>query len=146
MMNSDEKYMKLALELAKKGSGKTKPNPMVGAVIVKDNKIISTGYHKHYRADHAEVDAIKKAAVSLKGAVIYSTLEPCTENSFHIPCYKAIIDAGIKEVVVGTRDPNPVVNGKGMELLKDAGINVRYGILEKEAREMNKEYNEGFEG
>ncbi|WP_019132085.1 bifunctional diaminohydroxyphosphoribosylaminopyrimidine deaminase/5-amino-6-(5-phosphoribosylamino)uracil reductase RibD [Peptoniphilus obesi] len=134
----DEKYMKLCLELAKKATGYVSPNPLVGAVIVKDGEIISTGYHKKYGDLHAEVDAINNAKEDLEGTTMYVNLEPCSHYGSQPPCVKKIIEAKIKRVVIGVKDPNPLVAGRGIKELTDHGIEVRVGVLEDECLELNK--------
>lgn len=134
----DEKYMKLCLELAKKATGYVSPNPLVGAVIVKDGEPISTGYHKHYGGPHAEVDAINNAKEDLAGSTLYVNLEPCSHYGEQPPCVDKIIESKIKRVVVGVKDPNPLVAGKGIQKLIDNGIEVRVGVLEDECLEINK--------
>lgn len=133
-----ENYMKLALELAEKGRGKVSPNPMVGAVIVKENRVIGKGYHECYGEAHAEVKAFENATVDVEGATLYVTLEPCSHYGKTPPCVNKIIDKKIKEVVIGSLDPNPLVSGRGVQKLIDAGIEVTIGVLEKECRELNE--------
>lgn len=133
--------MKRALNLAKKANYRTSPNPMVGAVIVKDGKIISEGYHKKAGLPHAEAEAIAKSSHSLKNSTLYVTLEPCCHrNKRTPPCTDAIISSGIKRVVIAMRDPNPEVSGKGIEILKNNGIEVLEGVLEVEAKKLNEFY------
>lgn len=134
---TDEKYMQLAIELAKKGEGWTNPNPMVGAVIVKAGNIIGQGYHEKYGQLHAERNAIASCSESPKGATIYVTLEPCCHYGKTPPCTEAIIKNKIARVVVGSMDPNILVAGKGIEILKQSGIQVTVGVLEKECNELN---------
>ncbi len=134
---NDYTYMQLALKLAEKGMGKTAPNPMVGAVIVKDNQVIGQGYHKQYGALHAERDAFASLTQAAEGATLYVTLEPCCHYGKTPPCTDAIIDHNIKRVVVATLDPNPLVAGKGIQILKEHGIDVTVGILEQEALHLN---------
>lgn len=134
----DKKYMKRAIKLAKKGLGYTNPNPMVGAVVVKDDQIIGEGYHEVYGQSHAEMNALNNAYESVKGATMYVTLEPCAHHGNTPPCALAIIEHKIKHVVIGLVDPNPLVNHKGIELLKEAGIKVTTGVLEDEIQELNK--------
>ncbi|SHK18804.1 diaminohydroxyphosphoribosylaminopyrimidine deaminase [Anaerobranca californiensis DSM 14826] len=134
----DVQYMKRAIELAQKGWGKTRPNPLVGAVIVKGDKIIAEGFHQAYGRDHAEVDALKKINFNGEGATLYVNLEPCSHYGKTPPCTEAIIKSGIKKVVVAMKDPNPLVAGKGLKILRENGIEVVSGILEKEARELNE--------
>ena len=136
--NSDEKYMARAIELAKRGTGSVNPNPLVGAVVVKDGKIIGEGWHKKYGGPHAEVWALNEAGENAKGATIYVTLEPCSHQGKTPPCAKRIVEAGIKRCVVACIDPNPLVAGKGMKIIEDAGIEVKFGVLEKEAKDVNK--------
>jgi len=137
MVKLDEKYMKLALELAALGEGNVNPNPMVGAVVVKDGEIIGRGYHKKYGGPHAEVFALEEAEKEAKGATIYVTLEPCSHYGKTPPCAEKIIKMGIKRCVIATLDPNPLVAGKGVKLLKDAGIEVKINILKEEALKQN---------
>jgi diaminohydroxyphosphoribosylaminopyrimidine deaminase / 5-amino-6-(5-phosphoribosylamino)uracil reductase len=125
----DKKYMERAINLAEKGRGKTSPNPMVGTVIVKDGTIISTGYHKMAGLPHAEIEAINNSKKSLEGSVMYVTLEPCTFHGKTPPCTEEIIKHNFKEIVIGCIDPNPLVNGKGVEFLKKSGLKVRTGLL-----------------
>ena len=133
--------MKRCLELAAKGLGKVAPNPMVGCVIVCDNKIIAEGFHEFYGEPHAEPNAIKQVDDELlKKCSLYVSLEPCSHHGKTPPCADLIISKGIKKVCVGNLDPNPLVAGKGIQKLKDAGIEVEYGILDKECRELNKRF------
>ncbi|MDW7999005.1 MAG: bifunctional diaminohydroxyphosphoribosylaminopyrimidine deaminase/5-amino-6-(5-phosphoribosylamino)uracil reductase RibD, partial [Thermodesulfovibrio sp.] len=133
--------MKRALLLAKMANWKTSPNPMVGAVIVKNGKIISEGYHKKAGLPHAEAEAIMKAKESLKDSTLYVTLEPCCHRDKKTPpCVDSIINSGIKRVVIAMRDPNPKVSGKGVETLKSHGIEVIEGVLEEESRKLNEFY------
>lgn len=134
---NDEKYMLRAIELAKKGIGWVNPNPLVGAVIVKNDEIISEGYHRKYGEFHAERDAISKCSQSMKGSTIYVTLEPCCHHGKQPPCTQAIIDAGVSKVVVGSMDPNPLVGGKGIQILKDNGIEVEFGLCKEECEALN---------
>lgn len=132
-----EEYMKLAIELAKKGIGHTNPNPIVGAVVVKDNRIISQGYHEKYGSYHAERNALLNLE-NAEGADLYVTLEPCSHFGKTPPCTDIIIEKKIKRVIIGAKDPNPLVAGKGIEKLKQAGIEVICGILEKECLDINE--------
>ena len=134
----DKKYMERALELAALGEGNVNPNPMVGAVVVKDGKILGEGYHKKYGGPHAEVFALEEAGEKAKGATIYVTLEPCSHYGKTPPCAKKIIDMGIKRCVIASLDPNPLVSGRGIKMMTDAGIEVITGIMEKEALELNR--------
>lgn len=138
----DEKYMKRALELAEKGAGRTNPNPLVGAVIVKDGQIIGEGYHQVYGSHHAEVnaflDAAKDPSRDVRGATMYVTLEPCSHYGKTPPCANAIVEKGISRVVVALEDPNPEVSGRGIKILKDSGIEVVTGVMEAESRKLNE--------
>lgn len=133
--------MKRALELAGKGRGFTSPNPMVGAVIVKNEKIIGEGYHKKAGEAHAEVIAIQSATESVEGATIYVTLEPCSHFGRTPPCSELIIDKNLKKVVIAASDPNPLVSGRGIENLRRAGIEVITGVCEKESHKLNEVFN-----
>ncbi len=135
---SDERYMRLALELGRKGEGWTRPNPIVGAVVVKDGRVVGWGWHKRYGGPHAEVFALEEAGAAARGATIYVTLEPCSHYGKTPPCVDRIIRAGIARAVVACRDPNPLVNGKGIEKLRAAGIEVAEGVLEEEAQRENE--------
>jgi diaminohydroxyphosphoribosylaminopyrimidine deaminase/5-amino-6-(5-phosphoribosylamino)uracil reductase len=137
---ADERYMKRALQLARRGIGQVSPNPMVGAVIVRSGEIIAEGYHRKFGADHAERDAIQRASKSVKGATIYVNLEPCCHWGKTPPCVDILIEQGIKRVVIGTLDPHPLVDGKGVQILRDHGIEVVEGLLEEEARALNEVY------
>ena len=136
-MSDDNKYMLLAIEQAELGKGKVSPNPLVGCVIVKNDKVIATGYHKEFGGPHAEVDAISKIDGNLKGCTVYVTLEPCSHTGKTPPCADALIDAGVKKVIVAMKDPNPLVAGSGLKKLHDAGIETEDGLLEAQARELN---------
>ncbi|MFJ7676543.1 bifunctional diaminohydroxyphosphoribosylaminopyrimidine deaminase/5-amino-6-(5-phosphoribosylamino)uracil reductase RibD [Peribacillus sp. NPDC097198] len=139
-MNNDQYYMKLALDLAGSAKGKTNPNPIVGAVIVKDGVIAGTGIHRKAGEPHAEVHAFKMAGEYAKGGTLYVTLEPCSHYGKTPPCANLVKESGIKRVVVAMEDPNPEVAGRGIALLKEAGIEVEVGILEKEARRLNERF------
>jgi diaminohydroxyphosphoribosylaminopyrimidine deaminase / 5-amino-6-(5-phosphoribosylamino)uracil reductase len=128
----DEKYLRMACRLAQKAAGRTSPNPQVGAVIVRQGKIVGRGYHRFAGGDHAEIAALKRAGAQARGATLYITLEPCSHHGRTPPCTGALIRAGIKEVVCGRKDPNPLVAGRGFRRLRRAGIKVRAGVLEKE--------------
>lgn len=138
MRLSDEDFMRQALSLATKGRKWASPNPMVGAVIVREGKVVGKGYHRGYGGPHAEVEALSRVQGPLEGATLYVNLEPCCHYGKTPPCTQAILEAGIREVVVGTLDPNPLVKGKGVEELRRAGVSVRVGVLEKECREVNR--------
>ncbi|OHB57495.1 MAG: riboflavin biosynthesis protein RibD [Planctomycetes bacterium GWF2_42_9] len=131
------KYMRMALAIAAKGRGRVEPNPMVGAVIVKNGKIIGKGYHERFGGPHAEINALKNCKVSPEGATLYVTLEPCCHFGKTPPCTDAVIKAGIKKVVAAVQDPTKKVAGKGFKILKKAGIEVVCGVCEKEAKELN---------
>jgi diaminohydroxyphosphoribosylaminopyrimidine deaminase/5-amino-6-(5-phosphoribosylamino)uracil reductase len=136
----DKKFMLEALALARSQMGKTSPDPMVGALVVKGGRIISRGYHAEQSTPHAEAFAIQKAGERAKGATLYLNLEPCCHYGYNPPCTHAIIKAGIKSVVAAMQDPNPLVNGKGFAQLRDAGIKVKVGVLEEEAMELNEAF------
>lgn len=130
-------FMKIAIDEAKKGIGAVNPNPLVGAVLVKDNNILAVGHHEFYGGPHAEVNAINKANIT-EGSTLYVTLEPCSHHGKTPPCTELIIKSKIKKCVIATLDPNPLVSGKGVQQLQNAGIEVIIGILEKEAKDLNK--------
>ena len=134
----DTEYMKLALALAEKGEGWTSPNPMVGAVIVKDGQIIGQGYHERYGELHAERNALLSCTQSPKGAQMYVTLEPCCHYGKQPPCVEAVLEAGIRRVVVGSHDPNPLVSGKGIRILREHGVEVAEHVLEEECDRLNE--------
>lgn len=135
---TDESYIKLAIEIAKKGHGKVSPNPLVGCIIVKNDRILGAGFHEKFGSKHAEVNAIEKAGNSVEGATLYSNLEPCSHYGKTPPCVDLIISSKIKKVVIGTLDMNPQISGKGVKKLKAAGIEVKVGILENECITLNK--------
>ncbi len=135
---NDETYIKLCIELAKRAVGFVSPNPLVGCVIVKNNKIIGAGFHQKYGDNHAEVNAINSAKESLYNSTLYVNLEPCAHYGNTPPCAEQIIKSGIKKVVIGTIDSNPLVQGKGIKRLKQSGIEVKVGVLEQECYELNK--------
>ncbi|HCY74822.1 MAG TPA: bifunctional diaminohydroxyphosphoribosylaminopyrimidine deaminase/5-amino-6-(5-phosphoribosylamino)uracil reductase RibD [Ignavibacteriales bacterium] len=135
---ADESYIQLAIEIAKKGEGSVSPNPLVGCVIVKNNRIIGAGYHQKYGEDHAEINAINSSSESLEGSTLYVNLEPCSHYGKTPPCVERIIKEKIKRVVIGTLDINPLVSGNGVKALKKAGVEVKVGVLEKECIELNK--------
>lgn len=139
-MKNDKKFMNRALFLAKKGKFTTDPNPNVGCVIVKKNKIISEGFHFQSGKEHAEILALRKASTKAKGSTVYVTLEPCIHYGKTPPCVDALISASVKRVVVAAKDPNPKVSGLGLYKLKNHGIEVKYGIF----REKSKKLNQGF--
>ena len=134
----DREMMSEALRLAKMGQYTARPNPMVGCVIVNHGKVVGRGWHQKFGQAHAEVNALKEAAGSAKGATCYVTLEPCAHFGKTGPCAKALIDAGVSRVVAAMQDPNPQVAGRGFELLSDAGIEIAFGLLETQARQLNR--------
>jgi diaminohydroxyphosphoribosylaminopyrimidine deaminase/5-amino-6-(5-phosphoribosylamino)uracil reductase len=136
----DEKYIQLALQLAEKGRGKTSPNPMVGALVVKGNRILAKGFHQKFGGPHAEAVALHACGDKARGAKLYINLEPCCHYGKTPPCTDLIIRSGIRRVVCSAIDPNPQVNGKGIERLRKAGIEVGVGVLEHEARKLNEVY------
>jgi diaminohydroxyphosphoribosylaminopyrimidine deaminase/5-amino-6-(5-phosphoribosylamino)uracil reductase len=140
MNDLDEKFMREALRQARKGMGQTSPNPTVGAVIVRNGKVLSTGYHREAGLPHAEVEALNKLGAKATGGTLYVTLEPCNHYGRTPPCTEAIVSSGIKRVVVGMKDPNPGVSGGGCEFLRDNGIQVKAGVLETECRQINEAF------
>jgi len=138
---NDEYYIRKALHLARRGLGKTSPNPAVGAIIVKDDEIIGQGYHRRYGEKHAEINAIQDARGRVSGATLYVTLEPCCHYRKKTPpCVNAIIKHNIGRVVIGTVDPNPQVNGEGIEILNRHGIATEVGVLKEECHRINETY------
>jgi len=141
MKSNDEKYMRMALRLAEKARGRTSPNPMVGAVVVKNGKVISRGYHRMAGEPHAEAIALKKAGKKARGATLYVTLEPCSHtNKRTPPCTPLVLQSKVKRVVISMVDPNPHVSGDGIKTLRKAGIEVVTGVLEAEAKKLNEAY------
>ena len=138
--NSDKIFMREALNLAKKVIGIVSPDPAVGAVLVKNGKILAKGYHDRFTAPHAEVYAIKKAGNAAKGSTLFINLEPCCHYGNNPPCTRTVINAGIKRVVASMADPNPLVNGKGFKQLQKAGIKVDIGLMEEEAKSLNESF------
>ncbi len=142
----DRRYMKRALELAENGVGKVNPNPLVGAVIVKDGRIIGEGWHEKYGQAHAEVNAIRSAETpagciggeTVEGSTVYVNLEPCSHYGKTPPCVELLIRKRVKRVVIGTLDPNPLVTGQGIQKLRAAGIEVEIGVMEQECRKVNE--------
>lgn len=132
----DRRFLRLACGLARKSAGRTSPNPMVGAVLVRRGQIVGAGYHRVAGSEHAEIVALNQAGAKAKDATLYITLEPCSHYGRTPPCADALIRAGIKEVVAGMRDPNPRVAGRGFQRLRRAGIVVRVGLLETQCRTM----------
>lgn len=135
---TDESYIKLTLEIAKKGIGFVSPNPLVGCIIVKDNRIISAGYHQKYGENHAEINAIEKSTESVEGSTLYVNLEPCVHYGKTPPCVDKIIEKKINRVVIGTLDMNPLVSGKGVKKLIENGVEVKVGLLENECIDLNR--------
>ncbi|MGB3213074.1 MAG: bifunctional diaminohydroxyphosphoribosylaminopyrimidine deaminase/5-amino-6-(5-phosphoribosylamino)uracil reductase RibD [Desulforhopalus sp.] len=138
--SQDKQFMRLALKQAQKGVGRTSPNPCVGAVIVKDGEVIAQGYHKKSGSPHAEIHALRNASESVLGASIYVTLEPCNHTGKTPPCSQAILEHGLSRVVIGMPDPNPLVNGGGIDFLKSHGIEVISGVLEQECMALNSPF------
>ena len=137
--------MEFAVALAAKGKFTAKPNPVVGCVIVNNNEIVGQGYHQNYGGNHAEINAInsvykkyKKAKDILKESTLFCTLEPCNHDGKTPPCTNEIVRRGIKNVVIGCEDPNPIVKSNGIKYLMENGVNVRFGILEKECKDLHK--------
>lgn len=137
---NDEYFMKKAIKLALKARGLTSPNPLVGAVIVKNNKILATGFHKRAGLAHAEIIALTKAGKKARGAKLYLNLESCCHFGRTPPCVYAILESEIKEVILGTVDPNPMMNGRSIKLLEAHGTKVKTGILAKECQEINQPF------
>src|SRR4030088_210362 len=140
MSGEDEKYMRRALRLAARAAGRTSPNPMVGAVFVRGDKIVGDGYRRAAGEPHAEVNALAKAGDDARGATLYTTLEPCAHHGRTPPCVDAIVTAGVRRVVAAMRDPDPRTDGKGFRQLRASGVEVEQGMLEAEALRLN----EGF--
>ena len=132
-----KEHMYRCIELAKNGIHTCKPNPRVGCVIVKDEKIIGEGWHKKTGGDHAEIMALKNCEVNPEGSVVFISLEPCTHKGRTAPCIEAIIDAKVSKVIFSSLDPNPKVSGKSIDILSAAGIEVSHGLLEEESSELN---------
>jgi diaminohydroxyphosphoribosylaminopyrimidine deaminase/5-amino-6-(5-phosphoribosylamino)uracil reductase len=137
---SDEDFMRAALQLAGKGEGWVSPNPMVGAVVVRGGKIISSGYHRRFGGPHAEVEALSRVENGLQDATLYVTLEPCCHYGKTPPCTDLILKRGLARVVVGALDPSPQVGGRGIQTLRESGIAVWVGVLEEACRKLNRTY------
>lgn len=137
---NDRTMMKRALRLAAKGRGRTSPNPMVGAVVVREGEVVGEGYHEEYGGPHAEVNALRRAGEAARGATVYVTLEPCNHHGKTPPCTDALLKAGVERVIVGMRDPNPHVEGYGGDFLHRRGMTVSLGLLEQECRELNQAF------
>jgi diaminohydroxyphosphoribosylaminopyrimidine deaminase / 5-amino-6-(5-phosphoribosylamino)uracil reductase len=131
-------FMKLALRLAARGAGWVSPNPMVGAVVVKDGQIVGRGFHRRVGAAHAEVEALRQAGEAARGADLYVTLEPCNHQGRTPPCTQAVLAAGVARVIIAAQDPNPQVDGGGAEYLRSRGVRVDVGLLDAEARRLNE--------
>lgn len=140
-MSNDQFYMRLALDNARAMKGQTEPNPLVGSVIVNNNRIVGIGTHLKAGEPHAEIHAIRMAGEQARNGTIYVTLEPCSHYGRTGPCALAIVEAGIKKVIIATLDPNPVVAGNGVKILQDAGIEVVVGVMGDESRQMNEVFN-----
>ncbi|MFA6349546.1 MAG: bifunctional diaminohydroxyphosphoribosylaminopyrimidine deaminase/5-amino-6-(5-phosphoribosylamino)uracil reductase RibD [Candidatus Omnitrophota bacterium] len=140
MKKDDIYYMKIARDLALKARGKTSPNPLVGAVVVRNNRIVGRGFHKKCGTAHAEIIALDNAGQNAEGAKLYVTLEPCGHYGRTPPCVHKIIQSGVKEVVVGMLDPNPVNNGKSIQILRQNKIKVKVGLLEEELKKINESF------
>jgi diaminohydroxyphosphoribosylaminopyrimidine deaminase/5-amino-6-(5-phosphoribosylamino)uracil reductase len=141
MKSLDEKYMRMALRLAEKANGRTSPNPMVGAVVVKNGHAVGRGYHRKAGEPHAEAIALKKAGSASRGATLYVTLEPCSHtNKRTPPCTPRVIQSGVKRVVIAMVDPNPHVSGGGIRTIRKSGIEIVTGVLEAEARKLNEAF------
>ena len=138
MNDIDATYMKLALSLAARGAGWVSPNPMVGAVVVRGGKVVGRGYHRRAGLPHAEVEALRSAGETARGADLYVTLEPCNHQGKTPPCTQAILSAGVRRVIIATPDPNPQVTGGGAEFLAARGVEVNVGLLGAEARRLNE--------
>ncbi len=134
----DADYMKMALDLAAKAMGRTSPNPMVGAVVVRDGEVVGKGFHARAGTPHAEVLALQNAGERARGSTLYVTLEPCCHFGRTGPCTEAVIQAGVGRVVAAMADPNPLVAGRGLARLKSAGLEVHCGVMEEEARKLNE--------
>src|SRR5229473_850735 len=140
MEHGDEKWMARALELAEKGRGYVEPNPLVGAVIVHDGKVVGEGWHESFGKPHAEINALAKAGEAARGAALYVTLEPCCHHGKTPPCTEAILRAGVLRVVAAMKDPFPAVAGQGVARLRQAGVVLEMGLMENEARRLNAPY------
>lgn len=140
MLEADRVWMRRSLDLAGRARGRTSPNPMVGAVLVKNGEIVGEGFHAYAGSDHAEVVAIREAGAGAAGATLYVNLEPCCHQGRTPACVERIVQAGIRRVVAACQDPNPVVNGKGIAALREAGLSVDVGLLAEEAERLNEAF------
>lgn len=138
--HSETKWMRQALRLARRGRGRVEPNPMVGCVLVRDDKAVGQGWHRRFGGPHAEVEALRRAGPEAKGATAFVTLEPCSHQGKTPPCTDALLAAGIKRVVTAMEDPFPEVSGQGMRMLRTAGVRVDLGLCREEAAELNAPY------
>jgi diaminohydroxyphosphoribosylaminopyrimidine deaminase / 5-amino-6-(5-phosphoribosylamino)uracil reductase len=139
-LDVDDRYMWMALDLARQGRGRTSPNPMVGAVVVQGSEVVGSGYHQAVGGSHAEITALEKAGEKARGATLYVNLEPCNHHGRTGPCTEAIIKAGISRVVAAMQDPNPLVSGRGFARLVEEGIKLKEGVLEDKARQLNEAF------
>ncbi len=140
MVREDEQWMRRALRLAERGRGRTSPNPMVGAILVKDGRVVGEGYHAKAGEAHAEIIALERAGEEARGATLYLNLEPCAHFGKTPPCAPRVVEEGVKRVAIGMQDPNSLVRGKGIEILRKAGLDVVVGILEEECRRLNEAF------
>jgi diaminohydroxyphosphoribosylaminopyrimidine deaminase/5-amino-6-(5-phosphoribosylamino)uracil reductase len=140
MLSTEEFWMRRALELAERGRGYVEPNPLVGAVVVRDGQLVGEGWHQRYGEAHAEVHALAAAGEAARGATLYVTLEPCCHHGKTPPCTDAVLRAGVRRVVAAMTDPFPAVAGKGADILRQAGVTVAFGVGEAEARRLNAPY------
>ena len=136
----DKAYIRRTLELAEMGMGLVSPGAMVGAVVVKNDRVVGEGFYTYDGIDHAEIIALRQAGAAAQGATVYTSLEPCSHQGRTPPCAKALIDAGVARVAAAIADPNPQVHGRGLEMLRSAGIQVESGILEDQARRLNEAF------
>jgi len=137
-LDVDDRFMWMALDLARQGRGRTSPNPLVGAVVVQGTEVVGSGYHQYAGSPHAEIVALKKAGEKARDATLYINIEPCNHHGRTGPCTEAIIKAGISRVVAAMEDPNPLVSGRGFARLSEAGIKVKEGVLENKAKKLNE--------
>ncbi|MBI4535692.1 MAG: bifunctional diaminohydroxyphosphoribosylaminopyrimidine deaminase/5-amino-6-(5-phosphoribosylamino)uracil reductase RibD [Ignavibacteriae bacterium] len=133
-----EEFMAECLQLAEKGKGKVSPNPLVGAILVKKGKIVARGYHKRFGGPHAEVVCLQSYRGNARSATLYINLEPCAHFGKTPPCTDLLLESGIRKIVIGMKDPNPIVSGRGIQILRSAGVAVTVGVLEEEAQDLNK--------
>jgi diaminohydroxyphosphoribosylaminopyrimidine deaminase/5-amino-6-(5-phosphoribosylamino)uracil reductase len=140
MNESDSQWMERALELAERGRGYVEPNPLVGAVLVREGKMVGEGWHEKYGQAHAEINALAAAAEAARGATLYVSLEPCCHHGKTPPCTDAILRAGIGRVIVAMLDPYPAVSGRGAHLLRESGLSVETGLCEEQAKRLNAPY------